>query len=121
MTNHKTMSHFATEADYWKFKYEELRTEARDDRTMAVRRIVDLEAALDYAQEARKTAEIKVNIADLESVLQQMTKEIEWQVEQLSDMVQKMKCCGNCKHLKDNISCLYGHTCKQYSMWSLKE
>jgi len=117
MTEQKTMSHFATEADYWKFKYEELRTEARDDRTMAVRQIVNLEAALDYAQESRKTAEIKVNIADFESV-QQMAKEIEWQVEQLSEMVQKMKCCGNCKHI---LRCIYNCKCNNYDKWSLKE
>jgi len=132
MTNQKTMSHFATEADYWKFKYEELRTEARDDRTMAVRQIVDFEAAVEdlqkELQEARKTIEIKINHADLEGV-QRMAEDIESQVQQLSNMVQKMKCCDNCRHQKT-----WNHTyldknaflsncgkCEHFSMWEIAE
>jgi hypothetical protein len=132
MTNQKTMSHFATEADYWKFKYEELRTEARDDRTMAVRQIVNLEAAFDYAQEelqeARKTAEIKINIADLEGV-QKMAADIELQVQQLSDMVKKMQSCDNCRHQKtwnhkymNRIAFLSNcGKCEHFSMWEIVE
>lgn len=132
MTNHKTMSHFATEADYWKFKYEELKTEARDDRTVAVRQIVNLEAALDYAQEelqeARKTAEVKINIADLESV-QKMAKDIELQVEQLSAIVTKMRSCDNCKHQKTwnhkymdkNAFKTHCGDCAHFSMWEIVE
>jgi hypothetical protein len=108
MTEHKTMSHFATEADYWKFKYEELRAESRDDRTMAVRQIVNLEMSVEDLQEelqrARKSVE--VHILDFEKV---------------EELIQKMKCCGNCKHAIQGITCIYGNTCTQYIHWSLKE
>jgi DNA-binding transcriptional regulator GbsR (MarR family) len=132
MTNQKTMSHFATEADYWRFKYEELRTESRDDRTMAVRQIVNLEAVVEdlqkELQEARKTAEIKINIADLEDV-QRMAADIELQVQQLSEMVQKMKCCENCRHQKTwnhkylNRSAFLSNCgkCEHFSMWEIVE
>lgn len=132
MTEHKTMSHFATEADYWKFKYTELKTEARDDRTMAVKQIVNLELAVEdlqkELQESRKTLEIKINIADIEGV-QKMAEDIELQVQQLSEMVQKMKCCDNCRHQKTwnytymdrNAFLTHCCNCEQFSMWEIME
>lgn len=132
MSEHKTMSMFPTEADYWKFKYEELRTEARDDRIMAVRQIVNLELAVEdlqkELQESRKTLEIKINIADLEKV-QQMVKYLELQVERLSAMVKKMRSCDNCKHQKTwnrkymdrNAFKTHCGDCAHFSMWEIVE
>ena len=132
MSEHKTMSHFATEADYWKFKYEELRTEARDDRTMAVKQIVNLELAVEdlqkELQESRKTLEIKINIADLEKV-QQMVKYLELQVDKLSNMIKKMQSCNNCRYQKTwnytymdrNAFLTHCCNCEQFSMWEIME
>lgn len=57
--------------------------------------------------------------------LEEENQELKFLNEQLRQQIEKMKCCGNCKHYcindEDEFDCCRSYNCTKFDKWELAE